>query len=688
MGLEVPLALLGLLGVVIPLVVHRMRRRELPRVVLPTFVLLSKALARTQSKRAFTDLLLLLLRIGVIASAAFALATPYVRSQLRFGDGRLANLAIVIDDSLSMSRNDAGRSLIDAARARAIEVIQTLPEGSEVAVVLAGKPARVLAPLSRDLRTALDSLERAPLPAVRVDELSAGIELALREQTRGLVTPRRVLVLSDFARHAELDTKTLALDGAAIGFERIGAAPTKPNVFIAQSHASADPTRPNETSIAVELRATFGGTPERPIETRVEVEVNGRVASGASVTLEQGSAKTVLHVPTSLGDDATHALIRVKADDALEADNQAALVLGHADALQLLLVNGDPQPASRGDELYYVTRALSLLPEGELALHTQLVDVLSLEHVDLSQSDVVVLANVPAPSPVLAPRIIDFVRAGGGLIVAAGSRVEAAPYNARLGTVLPSHIRGNARCDNLHFTLGARGTALPEGLAGLREARSQERLLLEADPQVDTLLSYEDGLPAVVARSEGEGRSVLLATTLDADYSDLPLRPGFLPLLATLIREAAGATAAARSHVVPGESVALPPPRRDRFVEVRGPDGATQRFAAADSASAAPRFAETDRLGVFEIRSGESSTNTAGKLKATFIVDPPRAESDLTPGPIPDVGAGAATLPKPITVHVPFTPWLWLTVFALVALEGALRIRQRWSHAQGQTQPA
>ncbi|MEY4582898.1 MAG: hypothetical protein RL701_7601, partial [Pseudomonadota bacterium] len=42
MGLEVPLALLGLLGVVIPLVVHRMRRRELPRVVLPTFVLLSK----------------------------------------------------------------------------------------------------------------------------------------------------------------------------------------------------------------------------------------------------------------------------------------------------------------------------------------------------------------------------------------------------------------------------------------------------------------------------------------------------------------------------------------------------------------------------------------------------------------------------------------------------------------------
>jgi hypothetical protein len=164
MGLEAPLALLGLLGVLIPLLLHRMRNRELPHVVLPTFALLTRALKKTQHKRAFTDMLLLLLRIGIVALAALSLATPYVRSRLSFGDGRLASVVLVIDDSLSMSRRDGGRPLIDRARSRALEVARALPDGSELAIVLAGKPARVLVPLTRDLASVQHTLEQSSLP--------------------------------------------------------------------------------------------------------------------------------------------------------------------------------------------------------------------------------------------------------------------------------------------------------------------------------------------------------------------------------------------------------------------------------------------------------------------------------------------------------------------------------------------
>jgi len=680
MGLETPLALLGLLAVVIPLVVHRMRNRELPHVVLPTFALLSRALSKSQSKRAFTDLLLLFLRIAVIASAVLALATPYVRSHLRFGDGKLANVAIVIDDSLSMSRKAGKSTLVEQARARALEVIASLPEGSEVAIILAGKPARVLAPLSRDRSAAVRALDSGALTAVRVNDLDRALDLALREQHRGLVSPRRLLVLSDFARHAALDPQVLPQDGVSVSFERVGPAPSKPNLFVAEAHASEDPSRPNETSIAVDARVALSGLAERPLEARVEVELNGKIASSANVTFERGAARTVLHVPTPLGKQATQAQVRLVADDALQADNQVSIVLGDADALQLLLVNGDPQPASRGDELYYVTRALSLLPAGQLALRVQTVDALSLEHVDLSASDVILLANVAAPSPPLARRITEFVQAGGGLIVAAGSHVEAAPYNARLGSVLASHIRGSARCDDLRWVIGSRSAALPEGILGLREVRSRERLLIEPNPHMDTLLAFEDGLPALAARNEGEGRSLLLATTLDADYSDLPLRPGFLPLLGAMLRDAAGATAAARSHVTPGESVTLPAPRAGHFVEVRGPDGRKQRFTAgAQAEEAAPRFTGTDALGVFEIFYGDAANPDHAKLRATFIVDPARDESDLTPGAVPALMGGTAASPEPVTIHVPFTPWLWLGVFALVALEGVLRTRKRWA---------
>ena len=681
MGLETPLALLGLLGIVIPLVVHRMRNRELPRVVLPTFALLSRALARSQSKRAFTDLLLLVVRIAVIAAAVIALAAPYVRSRLRFGDGRRANVAIVIDDSLSMARREGGSSLIEAERTRAREVLAALPDGSEVSVVLAGKPARVLIPLTRDVSNAARTLERAPLSAVRSNDLGQALELALRQQHRGVLAERRVLVLSDFARHTALnpaELKGFELEGAAISFERIGTAPDKPNLYVAHAHATADPTRPNETSIAIEIRSTGSDLDGEGLQARVEVEVNGKVASRGSAPFERGVAKTVLHIPSPPASETTQAVVRIVSDDALAADNQASIVLGDADAVRLLLVNGDPQPASRNDELYYVTRALALMPPLELTLHTQTVDALSLAHVDLSGSDVVILANVPAPEAALAKRLVDFVEAGGGLIIAAGPRVDAAAYNARLGGVLPSHVRGSARCNDLHFALGSSPGALPEGLAGLREVRSKERLLIEPQAQLESLLSYEDELPALVARNQGEGRCLLLAASLDTEYGDLPLRPGFLPLLAAMIRDAAGATAAARANVAPGDSITLSAPRPDHFVEVRAPGGQTQRFWGQQPAEA-PKFSATDALGVFEIRAGAAANEHAAKLKATFVVAPPQDESDLTPGVVPELGADVQPIAEPVTVHVPFAPWLWLAVFGLVVLEGVLRVRRRWA---------
>lgn len=680
MGLETPLALLGLLGALIPLLAHRMRNRELPRVVLPTFALLSRAAAKSQHKRALSDLLLLCVRIAVVALCTMALAAPYVSMQLRFSDGQLANAVFVIDDSLSMSRRDSGSTLIEQARARTLEALSTLPEGSEVAIVLAGKPARVLVPLSRDLASVRRSLERAALPAVRSGDMSAAVELAAREQNRGSAAPRRMLVLSDFAKHVALDPRVVPLE-AAVSFERIGSETSSPNLYIASAHASADPSRPRDTSIALEVRAT-GAASSLP-DARVQAEVDGRTVSSTALSFEHATAKTVLHVTTPEPTQSVEVKIRLVVDDALEADNLDTLVLGHADALQLLLVNGDPRPSNRGDELFYASRALELLPEDQLSLRVQSVDALGFEHVDLKASDVVVLANAPPPSPGLAQKLVEFVRGGGGLIIAAGTHVEAAPYNALLGPVLPSHIQGVGPCKQLRLALGDQPRFLPDGLAGLREARSWERLLIERNPGVETLLAFEDGLPALAARHEGEGRCLLFALSLDADFSDLPLRPGFIPLLASMIQHAAGTRASTRSHVEPGESISLPQPQPGYFLEVSAPDGRKQTFVHEANGDA-PRFSGTDALGLYQVRSGkrDQGASSSSTARATFVVDPPRDESDLTPGAIPSASAPGDEQPRAaVTVHKPLSPWILLGMFALVLLDGALRMRKRWTHA-------
>jgi hypothetical protein len=676
MGLELPLALLGLLGVLIPVLAHRMRRRELQRVVLPTFALLSRAAAQNRRKRSLSDLLLLVLRAAIVVLACLGLAAPYVSSRVRFGDGHPANVAIVIDDSLSMSVREAGSTLIERARARALDVINALPEGSEVSVVLAGKPARVLVPNSRDLASARRALEAAELHSVRSGELAGAVELALRQLSRARAGARRLLVLSDFARH---NAPIPAVDSAELIAERIGSAPQKPNLFISEAHAASDPTRPGEVSIAVEVRATRLPDQPEPSSAKLEVEVGGRRVASANLAFEHAAARSVLHVPADADGDA-EALVHVIADDALDDDNRVAVLLGHSDAVRVLMVNGDPRPASRSDELYYVSRALSLVPDSLLSLRVQNVDPLSFEHADLAATDVVLLANAPPPSAARAALLLSFVQKGGGLIVAAGSRVDPIVYNGLLGRVLASHIRGLGRVPPLHFAPGGVPGFLPEGLLGLREVQTEQRLLLENGP-ADTLLAFEDGLPALTARSEGDGRTLLLATSLDTDFGDLPLRPGFMPLLAAMIRDAAGVAAAARTDLSPGDSVLLPVPRNAGFVEVRAPDGRSQRWAPGSSPEAL-RFSATDSLGVYRIRVGHSAGGLASPARDAFVVAPPRDESDLAPGPLPRSGPRTGRPAAAVSVHKPFAPALLLLLFACVALEGLVRARKRQAGTQ------
>ncbi len=669
MGLEAPLVLLGLLTAVLPVLIHRMRKRELPRLVLPTFALLARASAKSQQRRALTDLLLLVLRIAIIVIACISLATPYVTARVTLGDGQLGSVVFVIDDSLSMSREETGGTLNAQARSRALDALSSLPPGSEAAVVFAGKPARLVAPLSRDLGAARRALT-ASVPALRRGDLERAVQLGLQQLNAARWPHRSLYLLSDFTRGNPLDLTAMQTAGVRVEAERVGSTPARCNLFLEQVHAATDPTRPKQTSIAVSVKSACG-TGAQPVErARLEVVAQGKVIAQSEIVLAAGHAKSLLTVATPDAESDPGARVQLVADDALAADNEGGIVLARADAVRVLLVNGDPRPSSREDELYYAQRALTLVPDAWLSLSVRSVDPASLERTQLRDVDVVMLANVPAPEPAFAQELQRFVENGGGLIVTGGHRIDAQRYNAVLGPVLATHIIGTGRTSGVTFQDETDRTFLPDGLAGLREVQTRERLLLERS--AETPLTFADGLPALVARSLGEGRSLLFAGTIDADWSDLPYRPGFLPLMAAMLRDAAGAAAVARTALVPGDEVSLPWPRLGEGLEVQRPDGSTARFPMEQNQPTL-RYRATDAIGVFNVRAyGESN----GARRGAFVVNPPQDEADVSPGPLPKTEAKSES-EAPVRVHRPIdAPLLWL-VLALALAEGFLRSRRK-----------
>lgn len=671
MGLETPLALLGLAAAILPWLAHRIRRRDLQPKPLPTFALLRAAEARKRSSRGLTDLLLLAARIAIVVLACMAIAAPFVSARLTFGDGRIASAAIVIDDSMSMMRRDGDDTLLARAIERARQAVASLPAGSEVALVAGGARARTLARRTGDLTLASLALDRLSPTSTRSADLQNALKLAVQQLESARHATRRLLVLSDFAAHTGLSAEAVRFDGVQVALERIGNAQPPANLYFSSVRALPDPTTKGQTSIAIEITA-YGEAPER---VPVAVYSAGREVASTELQLIGGRAREVLHVPTPKPDADPTALLRIEAVDAIEADNVAGVLLRPSDAVQVMLVNGDPHPASSRDELHYAMRALRLSGDAQGALQLRAVDASALAKYDLTQVDVLVLANAEPPDAAIAERIVRFVQQGGGLIVAAGDNVRAHGYNAALAEVLPCRIGARTEGAELAFVVAGGSRLMPPGPTGLEQARARTRLMLEC--RSEPHLRFSDGAPALAVEDVGRGRSALLATTLDDDWTDLPLRPGYLPLLSRLIRDAARASLAISGPVAAGSEVHIAVPPDAAQLEVLGPGGSVSRHEElAGKRSIA--FADTEAAGPYRVLAAGGHGALLDVPRGAFVVETPRSESDLSP--LQGVEGWSRRSAQGVSaahVRQSLMPYL-LIVFALLVLgEGVLRLRPR-----------
>ncbi len=670
MGFELPLALLGLLGVSAPIAAHLMRRRDLPVIALPTVMLLERAQARSQKRVHLVDLLLLAARILLVVALAVAVADPYVTVQLAYGDGRLASVAIVLDDSMSMERQDAeGHGLLsDEAREMAADAIASLPIGSEVSVVLAGHPPRLLVPRTSELdeaAAAVESLESAPASA-RGTDLPTAVARAVRELAAARIDKRRLLIITDGAAHARLEDVRFPGDEIAVDLRRLDG--VEENRAIASAHAVPDPTTPGQVSVAVEIRAH--GPAGASV---VHLKEGGEEVSHGAADLSSGVARVNLHAPAP--DEGTPtALITLDGEDAISVDDERAVLLRPNAALRVLIVDGDPHDSRDRDEVGYLVRALDLSPSEGEPLSYRVVDPDTAEATDLAGWDVVVLANVRTPSAHGAARLADFVEGGGGLLIAAGDRMDPAEYRARFGELLPGRPRAVGALPDPLSLLRAEGASQRIPTGGLESVQATRRLVVEAAPQSETLLRFEDGSDALLLAERGEGRVGLLALPVDTAWSDLPYRPGFLPLMVELLRHLGPEARLPQSAVAPGTTVTIPTPSGADRVVVVDPAGARHEGPDAE----AWEFDQTAAPGpyrVLPVADGVRSPN----VEAGFVVAPPTEESDLRPAPPSEEAAERGLLSTEVggaTVRRSIAPWLFLLAGILAILEAILRSRR------------
>jgi hypothetical protein len=677
--------LLGLIATAIPIWIHLQRRHD-QTIAFPAISLLLRVNRRRASKLRLRRLLLMIVRILTIVLIVLASARPSVSVQRPGGirTGASLALAIVLDDSLSMRLLDENNvTLFERASELAIAELGRLRPGDAATLILTTANPSSDQQMEFDL-VQIQHLIKNAIPTYGRGKLEVALRTAFDVVRESPLTQKEVVLITDLSEGEALRDSPLLRSSPNVYLRIIDAGPD-----VSRDNVSVDEIRlrPSPEGVARELlvEAKISNHSDKKIKNlEIILEVGGAEAARGSLNIKaQSSAfKSFYH---RFEDDGVHrGRVRIRADRLPEDDSRYFSVLIRR-TITALVVDGDYRPGSYRDEAFYLQKALKTPMPGEVPIRVVVVDEETALQEPFSESDVVFLAGVADPSVSLSEKLVEYVENGGGLFVSPASAIS---QFESIDRILPGRVRSVRQAPRTEkpFLIASVNNAHPifapfeGGPTGLLATRVFQHLLVDPDPATQrvALISLSGGLPLLLERNVQNGKVILLTTTIDRDWTDLPIRPGFLPLIQRSARHLAGRL----KNDEPKRTLVSTPvpievsPGMKRLV-VRGPSNNDVAFSARELANRSSiLFTDTHEPGFYQVWAEIPGVGGLRELSSLgFIVDTDAAESNLTRVLSP-VSETNPQLLASVKGKLPI--WPYLLVMALIFL-----LLETWLSGQG-----
>jgi hypothetical protein len=552
-----PLLLVGLLGMAVPVLIHLLSRRTARQVEFSSLDFLRRLERRSLRRVRIRQILLLIVRMAIIAAVSMAMARPALLSAPSAGGRGATSAVVILDGSHSMAAKTEDGTLLDAARGRAREVLDTFEHGDEVVLLVPGSPAPVRTEGVRDV-----DLVRERVDAVRPGGGFGDLAAAVREAGAALSGARHpnreIHVLSDFQRSAwdALAEGGELAEGTALFLLPVGRDPVPENAWIESVDFSGQIL---EKGSPVEFRTVVASGPGfGPREADVEFEVDGRIVDRRRIDLAPES-RVALTFRETFGEDGLHlGIVRLAANDALPEDDQRRFSLRTARAVPVMLVAG---PGSSGRFL-----SMALAPEGATAgtFSVRAAEPRELASASRERESVVIVADVDRLGEEELAGLKRYLSEGGGLIVFPGPTTDAQAWGRGF---LPRFLPGtfsDLLASEEGFAIGRMDATHPlfavfgeEGESALGEVRFTKSLVLRPGAGTAVLASYGNGHPAILESSLLPGRVLFFTSSPDPSWSDFPLTGTFLPLLHEAVRYLSETSTKAAAEVAVGEGASV-----------------------------------------------------------------------------------------------------------------------------------
>ncbi len=627
----VPLFLLGLAGIVVPIVVHLTRRQRRNVVHFPSLMFLVNIPYQEQRRRRIQHWLLLSLRALALILVAAAFARPFLdQSDLgAFGSAGPREVVVLIDQSYSMAIGDQ----IEQARTEAERIFSELGPLDRASLVAFSRGAHVVARSTSDrvrLRGALDTIA-ASSGATRYGPALKVAQTILEESN---LANGEVYLLSDFQRNGWTGDEGVRLPpGSRVVPISVASAAPVENILVADVSLPRQIVSGRERITPSARIVRRGGTEAK--EITVTLELDGQQIQSRPATVQPNAAATVAFQPFTLSQPHTRGTVRVP-DDAVMADNTHHFVLSPGSALPVLIVDG---ARAANDVSLYLRGALGISEDGRFTVRNRRAT--TVRPVDLDGVGAVFLNDVQLDGG-SAERLRTFVDEGGGILIAFG---QDGGWPASAADMLPGTVGGiEDRIQGRGGRLGYLDYEHPifEVFAGPRSgdftgARFYRARSLALADSGAVLARFDDGSIALAELRRGRGKVLVWMSSLDAFWNDLALQPVYLPF-AHRLAEYLGGRAESVPWFVAGQVVNLADPEsleRAGLVSslaaglaegleqvALSPTGGTTPLPAGDG----PRYLPLEEHGFYTVRQPGSNPDRPFVMAVNVDLD----ESNLT----------------------------------------------------------
>jgi hypothetical protein len=561
-----PLLWGGLAVVSAPVIIHLLHRRKVKQVDWGAMRFLLEMLAKRRRRLFLDDLLLLMVRALLLGCVGLAMVRPaFHRAAAQnavHGIARQGRTAAVllIDDSLSSA---AGRAqpVFEAMKKLGVAYLDSLAPGDEISLVLMsqlGAPADDPLFDIEGLKTHLAGLK----PSYVATDIPALLDAGLAQLKRH-VNPGAELVLltdgrndgwheQDKVRWDELRERLRGPGTAALGTRQ------RPQLILLAPEAATLDDNLAIIDIVLDRTLVAAGRPagvrvmvanygkQGSRQAAVQAVVNGQVIGSKLVEVPADGRQEVVftHTFETAGSYAVQASL-VNHQDLLPADDSRALSIQVETSVPVLLVDGANSPTGLQTKLGFLAAALDPDPAGPGPFKVTRISLAQLTPSVLQDYRVVVLGDLAVLDPAMVDALERFVVSGGGLLVGLGPDSDLALINrywARNG-------EGFLPCP-LERPLSPPKPALPAAISpghpvfngfgsksdeAWKAAKVRSYFKLDAakakGAELDVLLTMDNGDALLVERRRGLGLVTLMATSLNADWTDLPLQAAYVPLM-------------------------------------------------------------------------------------------------------------------------------------------------------------